>query len=428
MTFLNVTEIESALTALASSYSNVTHLITLPFATAEGRQSHALRIGSGSCPSSTILFISGAHAREWGGPDICINFAADLLEAWSLGLGLTYGGTSFTSAQIKSIINHLEVIVFPDINPDGRNYSQSTFPMWRKNRNPASSGGQANKIGIDVNRNYDFLWDFPVSFAAAAQGAGTLASTDPASDLFHGTGAFSEAESKNVRWLFEQYPRIGWFIDIHSYGGDILHAWGDDENQSSNTGMNFTNSAWNGQRGVKADAYGEYISTLELAQVQATANSMSAAIGGVHGQPYAVAPAFFLPGWTTYPTSGSSEDWATSRHYADPTKHHCRGYCIEFNKVHAFFPTWTEMESIILDIDAGLINFCLGAVSPYPYVFSPCWWREHQYAIWHKVFPPELWGPYGPWGRIPEEIESAVSTIVTPIIEAIDQLMGKGSR
>jgi len=428
MTFLNVTEIESALTALASNYSGVTSLITLPFTTAEGRQSHALRIGGGSCPTSTILFISGAHAREWGGPDICINFAADLLEAWSLGVGLTYGGTSFTSAQIKSIIDRLEVIVFPDINPDGRNYSQTTYAMWRKNRNPASSGGQASKIGVDVNRNYDFLWDFPVSFAPAAQGAGTLASTDPASDLFHGTGPFSEAESKNVRWLFEQYPRISWFIDIHSYGGDILHAWGDDENQSSNTGMNFTNSGWNGQRGVQGDAYREYISALELSQVQATANAMSAAIGGVHGQPYAVAQGFFLPGWTTYPTSGASEDWATSRYFADPTKQSCRGYCIEFNKVHTFFPTRPEMEDIILDIDDGLINFCLGAVSKYPYVFSRCWWQQHHYEIWHKVFPPELWGPYGPWGRVTEEIESAVSTIVTPIIHAIDELMGKGGR
>ena len=50
MTFLNVTEIESALTGLASSYSSVTQLITLPFLTVEGRQSHAIRIGSGSFP------------------------------------------------------------------------------------------------------------------------------------------------------------------------------------------------------------------------------------------------------------------------------------------------------------------------------------------------------------------------------------------
>jgi murein tripeptide amidase MpaA len=65
--------------------------------------------------------------------------------------------------------------VFPDINPDGRNYSQTMVALWRKNRNPAASGGQPNKIGVDVNRNYDFLWDFNVAFSPVAN-PGTIAS------------------------------------------------------------------------------------------------------------------------------------------------------------------------------------------------------------------------------------------------------------
>ena len=130
MSFLNVVEIESAITALASTYPALTKLITLPNFTVEGRQSHALLIGSGKgCPQAGILFISGAHAREWGGPDIVINFATDLLEAYTLNTGLVYGGTTFTVEQIKSIIERLEVFVFPCINPDGRHYSQNTFPM-----------------------------------------------------------------------------------------------------------------------------------------------------------------------------------------------------------------------------------------------------------------------------------------------------------
>ena len=189
--------------------------------------------------------------------------------------------------------------------------------------------------------------------------------------------------------------------------------------------MNFTNPAYNGQRGVKNDAYGEYITTLEVSQLQGAANAVSAAIGGVHGQPYTVAQSFFLPGWTTYPTSGASEDWATSRHFADPAKQKCRGYCIEFNKTHTFFPTWAEMQDIILDMDAGLVRFCLNAVSKYPYVFSPCWWREHHYEIWHRVFPPELWGPYGPWGRVEDELEATVSTIVEPVVRVINKIFDK---
>jgi hypothetical protein len=35
------------------------------------------------------------------------------------------------------------------------------------------------------------------------------------------------AETKNVHWLFDSHPRIRRFIDIHSFGGTILHPWGD---------------------------------------------------------------------------------------------------------------------------------------------------------------------------------------------------------
>lgn len=408
MTFLNVVEIESALVALSGTYPAISSLITLPYETAERRRSHALWIGAGrGCRDAGILVISGAHAREWGGPDLCIEFATDLLEAYTLGTGLVYGGTSYSAGQVRSILERTEVIVFPDINPDGRHYSQTAYAMWRKNRNPASSGGSASRIGVDVNRNYDFLWDFNTGFAPGAQAGGTLASTDPGSDLFHGTGAFSEPETKNVRWLFQQYPHINWFVDVHSYGGDILHAWGDDSNQSTDPSKNFTNAAWNGQRGLPGDTYSEYIPACDLARVASAGNAMRTAIAGVRGESYAVAQAFFLPSWgTTYPTSGASDDWATSRHFADPRKKRVNAYCIEFNRTKTFFPSWTEMEKIILDVDAGLVRLCLTAL---PRIPRPTWWcyfkRWLNESIWHRVFPPELWGPYGPWGRLRAIVE-----------------------
>jgi len=421
MSFLNVVEIESALMGLASAYPNISKLLTLPYFTAEGRQSHALVVGTGtSCPKTGVLVISGAHAREWGGPDICIDFAADLLEAYALGTGLVYGGTSYSAGEIKSIVERLDVIVFPDVNPDGRHYSQNSYAMWRKNRNPASSGGQASRIGVDPNRNYDFLWDFNTAFAPGAQAGGTLASADPASDIFHGTAPFSEAETKNVRWLFDQFPHIGWFMDIHSYGGDILHSWGDDANQVTATEKNFTNPAWNGQRGLSGDAYGEFIGACDLAKFADVGNAVSAAIAGVRGETYAVAQSFFLPSWgAPYPTSGASDDWAFSRYFSDPSRKKVAAYTMEFNRVHSFFPTWAEMESIILDVDAGLVRFCLCAV---PSVSLPSWWcalkKWLNEALWHRVFPPELWGPYGPWGKFRAVAGAFLVPIVAPIVRA----------
>jgi murein tripeptide amidase MpaA len=430
MTFLNVVEIESAIVALGATYPSAAQVIHLPFLTAQGRQSHALRIGTGSCQKAGVLLISGTHAREWGGPDILINLATDLLEAWTAGTGLVYGGTSFTAAQVQRIVDRIELIVFPDINPDGRHHSQTVYAMWRKNRNPASSGGDPAKIGVDNNRNYDFLWNYPIHFAPSAVNNGTLASTFPGSDLFHGTAPFSEAENRNVRWLFDTYPLIRRFIDLHSYGGNILHPWGDDANQSTDWSKNFTNPAWDGQRGLTGDAYAEYIQTFDLASVQAAGNSMRAAIAGVRGQSYNVAQSFFMPGWpTTYPTSGASDDWAFSRHYRDPSKPLVLGYVVEFNKIWGqFFPTWPEMEKIILDVDAGLVRFCLDAapIGRFSWLFEWCWWKDLFWAIWKRLFPPDLWGPYGPWGRIRQVAVTVLDAVVGTAVQLIERVAKRG--
>ena len=161
MSYYNSTEVESALIALSAAYPTLTRLITLPHATPEGRLSHALRIGSGKVDvQDAVLLIGGVHAREWGSWEICINFATDLLEAYTANTGLTFGGKSFSKAQVKAIVKRLQIIVFTLVNPDGRHYSQTVEPMWRKNRNPVGSGC----VGVDINRNFDFLWDFPSFF------------------------------------------------------------------------------------------------------------------------------------------------------------------------------------------------------------------------------------------------------------------------
>lgn len=417
MSFLNVVEIESALAALARKYPHLCKLIALPFPTAEKRTSHALHIGRGTrCPKTGVFVISGAHAREMGGPDICVYFAADLLEAYDLGTGLAYGGTTYTAGQVRSIVDKLDTIVFPDINPDGRNYAQTVNPMWRKNRNPASSGGQANRIGVDVNRNYDFLWDFATAFHPNAQAGGTLASSNPSSDLFHGTGPFSEAETQNVRWLFERFPQICRFIDIHSYGGDILYPWGDDDNQSATLAQNFTNPAFNGQRGLHNQGYGEYINLCDRIRHGWTGSDMRAAIAGIRGTDYLMDQSFMLPSWgAPYPTSGASEDWAFSRYFTNRRNRKVRSYVIEFNKVHSFQLTWADMEPIIKEIDTALVTLCLSAVPRWTF---PSWvctlLNRFREGIWHRVLPPELWGPYGPWGRVRQAWQAVLYVVAAP--------------
>lgn len=351
MAYLNITEVESAIAGLASAYPGKCELITLPETSVEGRVCHAVRIGTQPAHvEDTFCIIGGVHAREWGSCEILVNLATDLLEAHTAGTGLTYGGKSYTAAEVKGLVEGFNWVIFPLVNPDGRRYSQTTEPMWRKNRNPRDSGGDPEKVGVDLNRNHDFLWDF----ATTMHPSSSPASDDPSSDIYHGNAAYSEPETRNVRWLLDQFPRARWFMDVHSYSELILYNWGNDENQSTDPTMNFLNSAHDGQRGLTGDAYKEFIPANDLTDSIAPAEAMRDAIAAVRGTTY-----FPEPGIGLYATTGTNKDFAYCRHYADPSKNKVHGYTLEWGT--GFQPAWAEMEEIIKDVSAGLIGFMLQA-------------------------------------------------------------------
>lgn len=352
--YMNVTEVQSAMIALASNYPSICELITLPNNTIEGRTTHAVRIGKKPATDVDIFYLTGGvHAREWGSCEILVNLATDLCEKYTAAAGLGYGGKIFSAAEVKAIVEQMNIIIFACVNPDGRNYSQTTDD-WRKNRNPADSGGDALKIGVDINRNQDFLWDLNAGFDPAAIND-YLASTNPGADTYHGHAPVSEAETKNINWIHDHYPRIRWYIDVHSYSEDILYAWGDDESQITDPAMNFTNAAYNGKRGIAGDAYREYIPDADESMLIGLANAFKDTLFEVRKKVYVAKPAFGL-----YATSGTNDDYAFSRHIADPSKGKVYGYTIEWGTT--FQPLWPEMQEIIKDVDAGIIGFGLKAM------------------------------------------------------------------
>ncbi len=359
--YLNVVEVESALAAAATAQNDsFTQLITLPRKTWEGRVCHALKIGkNGGNNHPGIFFLGGVHAREWGSSDILVNFVQLLTHAYATNTGITIGSKTYTAAQIKSIVNKKQVYVFPQANPDGRHYSMTKQAMWRKNRRPAPGGhSQPKCVGVDINRNYDFLWDYPKYFHPAAPIA---SSKDPCDhDVYIGPGAISEPETKNVVWIFDQFPNICYFIDIHSYSEDILYNWGDDTDQSADPSMNFRNAAFNGKRGIATDsAYKEFINAGDRTAVVALANRMRDAIKMVRGRTYTVEQSVGL-----YPTAGTSDDYAFSRHIVDSSKTKVYSYTIEWgsaSNLTPFHPPYTEMQVIIREITLALLEFCLRA-------------------------------------------------------------------
>lgn len=346
MPYMNVTEVESALVGLAAAYPSICELITLPHTTVEGRTSHAVRLGTAAANTVDAYYLTGGvHAREWGSCEILVNLATDLCEAYHGNTGLGYGGKYFSAAEVKAVMERVNVIIFPCVNPDGRNYSQGTVPLWRKNRNGA---------GIDINRNQDLLWDFQTAFAPSAINA-YVASTDPAQDTYHGNAPHSEAETQNINYIHDTYTRIRWYVDVHSFSEDILYVWGDDEVQVSDPTKSYRNSAFNHQRGLIGDDYEEFIPDGDLASLLALSQAFTRSLGEVRGKYYVAKPGFSL-----YPTSGTNDDYAYSRHLSNASLSKALSFTVEWGT--EFQPLWTEMQEIIKDVSAGLIGLGLEAL------------------------------------------------------------------
>ena len=138
MPYLNVDEVESAL-AVAAAPPNAafTQLIALPNSTWEGRTCHAVKLASGAgAHRPGVFLLGGVHSREWGSSDILVFLLEQLQQSYRTSSPLVLGGKTFAAGDVANLVNNLDLLVFPQANPDGRHYSQVQDAMWRKNRRP----------------------------------------------------------------------------------------------------------------------------------------------------------------------------------------------------------------------------------------------------------------------------------------------------
>jgi murein tripeptide amidase MpaA len=355
--YLSTEEVETAMALGEERHGAYLERIALPHATWEKRRCHAIRIGKRGGRRTGICFVGGVHGREWGSPDILIYFAMRLLRAYRDNTAIRLGTKNFTRADVRAIVEKKDVILFPQVNPDGREFSMKHHPMWRKNRRPAPKGKTSRNIGVDINRNFPFLWRFDRHFAPNT----VESSFNPADyETYVGTRPASEPETRNVIWLLDRYPRIRYLIDLHSYGETILHSWGSDENQSHDTEMNFRNKSYDGRRGlIHDDDYREHIASEDADEAVRMGCRMAAAIERVRGRKYAVKQSVGL-----YPTAASTDDYAYSRHLVDPDKGKIIAFTMEWGRSRAktpFHPPYEEMRRVMREVTAGLLEFCLQA-------------------------------------------------------------------
>jgi Zinc carboxypeptidase len=153
--------------------------------------------------------------------------------------------------------------------------------------------------------------------------------------------------------MLDSFPNIRGMIDVHSYSELVLHPWGDDDTQTTDSAQNFQNPAFDGLRGNPGDGvYREFMVADDRDWFVNAGNAMRDAIAGVRGHSYTVEPAVLL-----YPTSGTSKDYSYARHIVDTGKAKVFGYTLETGQ--EFQPPDAEAAQIINEVCAGLLQFCL---------------------------------------------------------------------
>ena len=171
----------------------------------------AIRIGEkrdGSRPG--VMLYCQEHAREWVTPITCVETAERLLRNYQ------------HDPATRTLLKGLDVFIIPTVNPDGGHYSFYDYTMQRRNmtNHCAPTNGdpaRRNSWGVDLNRN------FTVGSGHDGYVGGSLSCT---SDTFAGPSELSEPETKNEKWLTEQFPNIEYAMNTHSYGGYFMWAPG----------------------------------------------------------------------------------------------------------------------------------------------------------------------------------------------------------
>jgi murein tripeptide amidase MpaA len=333
-----------------------------------------LKIGKGSgAARPAMLAVAGLHAREWAPPDAAVTFAGNLLTAYTGGApftipaftdsaGTIHGPVVTPAGTVKAIIEHMDLYLVPIANPDGRAFCMAApaNKMWRKNRAPLPPPFNPALIGVDLNRNFDIAWDFDTYYSAAAAADPNFSahtSKDPIRDVYIGSSVFSVNETKNIKWLLDNFP-ITYFIDLHSFTGMVMHPWGIETLQTSDAAKNFHNAAFDHLRdGKLGAAYEEFFPNNAPSKLLDRHNALVTAmhdnIKDATGADYTIGTSADL-----YPCTGTSDDYAFSRQFLAPGAPAMYAFSVEFGDAsEGFQPTPAQYPKVEREVHAALLAF-----------------------------------------------------------------------
>ncbi|KAE8744356.1 hypothetical protein FOCC_FOCC009009, partial [Frankliniella occidentalis] len=169
----------------------------------EGRDIIFVRVSKNLSQESKPVMLVDAlmHAREWITLPAVLYFLQQVVEG-----------------SATSLLDDIDLVVVPVLNPDGYEYSRTKDRLWRKNRNTTNK----KCPGVDLNRNFDYHWagklirfmnhymatilrsrlpSPPCSFQSADFIMSGGASDDPCDLQYAGGEAASEPETRNYQSL-----------------------------------------------------------------------------------------------------------------------------------------------------------------------------------------------------------------------------------
>lgn len=188
-------EILTILNQTANNHPDIAQVITIG-TTVEGRPIRGLEISDNpGVPEDepAIQFNAQHHAREVATSHIVVDLIQHLTDNYGI------------DSEVTDWVNNYKTICIPMVNPDGVQYVFTSDDFWRKNRknNPGCSG---SGVGIDLNRNYPYLW-----------GPGCGSSSSCTSSTYRGPTAGSEPETQAMMALQDEYHFV-MATSYHSYG------------------------------------------------------------------------------------------------------------------------------------------------------------------------------------------------------------------
>jgi hypothetical protein len=202
-----------------------------------GDDIHALVLSNANSPhpKAPLVVMAAQHARELTTAEAATRFAEWLFDHYD------------TDPTARWLLDHREIHIIAQQNPDGRREVEDGDIWWRKNANETAC--PSGTPGVDLNRNSPYFW-------------GDYSSGNACSEVFRGDSVNSEPETQAIesylRQVFEEQwsspgqpvadDAEGLFISLHSFGRLILMPWEGSGQGPSGNAPNHDQLAWLGRK------------------------------------------------------------------------------------------------------------------------------------------------------------------------------------